>query len=865
MAKIDIDRVISEYYMLKTVLKNQYAADVMSGKIQPAGPSAAADKKTLQAMQRYVKKLGEVVIPGNGLTANENLDAYLDRITKNFKASELAKPESKRMIYSENPFDDRFKPFVTAVLSKENSRAKIEKAINADAETLNSVNSLVINLGGKKQSSYVKLLSQSTELFSTVSGLQNEIATLQRQRKVDAAEIDRLNKELAEKTKQAEEYKSLCEKAIEELGKANSISYQMFIGMLQQTSANLDSLVKAEHEKTRKHVTNETNRVVDILTAKDKIKTYMFDHGKDYPRYFVVLQNSKRLNNKGMNNLYKELVHAAKQVNLPEDHPAVESLYNDLREQRLKNDNTKSNTTIINNKKKGGKGLVVLGVAAILALAGTTGFFAHQAHILKGQNTQLQQEVADTNAAFDETFKGEYQNYQDRENAQYDEYAQKLQIAVADGTLVSLPGVTPTPGATNGEVWNQESLKALRDRLGSDDLIKVNSSDQIAVVDWASTEKMEMLTSDTINSIRANFYETNYNDLVKEVSNLTGQIADLNNQLDAANALNATLQAQNTQYADQIASLNSTISTLRAQVTSLQNQIDSLNAIIDAAKAQNSDLAAQVNQLTASLNQANAEIADLQGQVDALSAENAALRQQVADLNALVGSLQGEVNTLNSRITVLENENSVLSTEKADLINQVNALQDEIDELKEQIKQMGDNDALYQEKVALEQRVAELEGLLDAANSRISSLQAENEALTNKIVELEESVSNLNKTVDQLESENAQQAATIEKLQKDLTDAINDYNDVYQQYQDLLSGKTDSAEVEALKNKLNEAYNKIENYEQRIVQLYDGITKNSTNPSEAEKALKELFDMFGINYSESDSPSNNNSEYQPQP
>ena len=57
--------------------------------------------------------------------------------------------------------------------------------VRLDVAGKNSVNSLVINLGGKKQSSYVKLLSQSTELFSTVSGLQNQIATLERQRKAD--------------------------------------------------------------------------------------------------------------------------------------------------------------------------------------------------------------------------------------------------------------------------------------------------------------------------------------------------------------------------------------------------------------------------------------------------------------------------------------------------------------------------------------------------------------------------------------------------------------------------------------------------------------------------------------------------------
>ena len=52
MAKLDIDRIISEYYMLKTVLNNKYAMDVISGKVQPAGPSAADRRDHLLEVPR---------------------------------------------------------------------------------------------------------------------------------------------------------------------------------------------------------------------------------------------------------------------------------------------------------------------------------------------------------------------------------------------------------------------------------------------------------------------------------------------------------------------------------------------------------------------------------------------------------------------------------------------------------------------------------------------------------------------------------------------------------------------------------------------------------------------------------------------
>lgn len=867
MAKLDIDRIISEYYMLKTVLNNKYATDVLSGRIQPAGPSAAADKKTLQAMQRYVKNLGELVIPGNSLAPKETLDAYLDRVIGNFKASELAKPASKRLIYSENPFDDTFKPYITTVLSRENSRAKIETAIRSNSETLNSVNSLVINLGGKKQSSYVKLLSQSTELFSTVSGLQNQIATLERQRKADADLIKSLREQLEAKTLEAQKYKELCEKAIEELN--GSVSYTILVGMLTQTSNGLENIIRSEAQKTRNHVTSEADRLADLLTAKDAIKDYMFEHPDRYKRYIMVLRNTKPLNNKGMANLYKEIVDAAEQVGYSEDHPAVTSLFNELREQRLKNDNNLSNTGTQQEKPKKKTAVRVVAVAGVLALLGTAGFLGYQALQYKTENDNLKNEINNITNNFDDTFKGEYMNYQNRENQQVSEYESKLQIAIADGTLVDLPGVTPTPGATNGEVWNQSSLQALREKYAADDFMKLDGSTLVGV-DWAGTEEMELRTENAINQIRADFYNNNYDKLVTEVGNLSSQITALQTENAALQAQVDALTAQNGNYVNQIANLNSTIASLQNQVTTLQNQIDSLNAIIDAANQQNSDLANQVAQLTDALNQANQSIQDLQAQVDSLSAENAVLRQQVADLNNQVNDLTNEVNSLNSQITVLETENQTLATEKADLLLQVDALQDQVDSLKDQIAQMQDNDALLQEKAALEQKVAELENQIKDANDRISELESTNEALTNRIVELENSISDLESTIDglentikNLESQNGKLQQQVDEFRGKWEKAVEDYNDLLRQYEDLKSGKAESAEIESLKEQLQDAFNKITGYEQRIVQLYDGITKGSTASSEAETALKELFEMFGINYSESDSPSNNNSEYQP--
>ena len=866
MAKMDIEKVLTEYYMLRTVLQNKYSMDVLTGKVKPSGPSASADLLTLQAIERYVKALGKLEIEGNGLSANETLDEFLARYEQNYLDANNA-----RVV---NPFEDDFKYYVKNVLSSENAGKRIEQAITNDPNALNSVNSLVVNLGGKKQSSFIKILAQSTNLFSEVSSLEKQLEKKKAAGAKSKDEIKQLKELLAQKTQEAENYKKICDEAIERL--ADIPTYTMLVAMLKQTSDTLEGTIKKESALIREEVRREGEAtrgvVVDLSTAKAKIEKYIVDHISDFPRYKIVYTNSDKLNKRGMTNLYKEITYAAKKVGLAETHPAVTEIYNDLAKEQLKNDKPQLGGT---TKKSGKAGKIITGSIALL-LIGTTTFFA--AKYFTNQNQPKPEPITVTQTVEVDRFHDLYNAYEDREMAQYNAYTEKLNYAVVDGTLVELPGLEATPGSSDGTVWNQESLQNLRNEYAADDY-QYNGIDlkQEYEVDWSSTQNIDLVTAKTIQNVKADYYKTHYEEVVQQVSNLTIQINNLTIQINEANGVNAELQSLVDQLTEdksalieQINQLNGIIDQLRGQVVELQGQISTLQSVLDAANAQNAALQSQLTMLQSQLNSANARITELETQVAELTAENADLKQQVASLQNRIGQLENQIEGLNGEISRLEGENQTLATEKAALILQVADLQAQVDALRKQVQEMGDSEALYQEKVALEQRVAELEGQLTAANQRISELESANEALTNQIVSLQNTISELNgkindltNTINNLTTENQNLREQVSSLEQSLTESINAYNDLYDKYQQLLASGSNPEEIARLEGELNSAYALIQSYEQRIVQLYNGITKDGKESSEAAAVLEELFRMFGINYSESDSPENSNTEYQP--
>ena len=847
--KLDVEKVISEYCMLKSVLKNKYAMDVVSGKVEPAGPSAAADKRTLQAMQRYVKTLDNLVVVDNGLS-QETLDDYFKRISEIVKSADAQRPESKRQNYTENAFDDGYRFFVKDVLNTENAGETIEKAILANKPVLDSVNSLVVNLGGKRQGSYVKLLCQSTELFSSVSGLEGQIKTLEATKGSNDQELLRLRGLLSERKAQAKAYKATCNKLIDELGSESSV-----LGvMLKETNQSLDGVIKKEAEQTRAFVANEATRVIEDSHTKDKIKAVLISNTKKYPRYVAVLSGTQ-LSDKGLRNLYAEVKSAAKVVGFAEDDPAVDRFYNDLAEENIKNTAKMNKVVVASTRKK----KIVTGIVAGVLIAGIFG----------GVGFGIGKAMTSQPPTVTSVYEQEYKEYSQNEYAELDQFKLQLDDAIKNNEI-GVFTVTPTQVALKESINN------------------FSKTDNIEKFKWSSTGMMESLNDNALTTVKANYYQTNYEEVVERANALEGQVANLTAQLEKANEkikdLTSQLGDAHTEIdslKSEIAKLKNDVHTCKETIANLESQIKSLQSLLDAANADNAQLRNQIADLQNKLDIANEKVSGLEKQVSDLTKENAdltkensELKQKVAEYETKIGELEGKVDNLTSEVDRLKSENSILSSEKADLLLQIADLKAEIARLNEKIAGLENGS----EVAKLQEQVKDLQDKLTKAENEVSRLQEENKQLTQEIVDLrnsmsdlENTISELNKTIESLKSENAslkeanaKLEAQVADLTEKLTKAVNDYNTLKDAYEELLKkGPVSQEEYEKLQQELNDAYNKISGYEELIVKLYNGLTRESTDKSQAAQDLEKLMKMFGIDYKETDAPSNENSEYQP--
>lgn len=812
--KFNMVRVVSEYYMMKKVLGNQYANDILNKDIQPAGPTAAADKKTLQQMKAYVDQFGKMKVATSGIGKSETVDAMLTRLTNKFIKLEASKPEKDRVEFSDNPFDDRFPKLVESVLAMENAQGKIDTSLQVNTQVAEQIAALPVLLGGKKQSSYIRLLSQSTELFSSISGLEDQITKLKESGTAKDAQIQQLQGQLDEQVKKAQEYKTMIDQALQGTTAEDS---KAIIALLNQTNEALASVTKdvaVQGRATRVHVTNEADRVIEnvssIVHDADKIRGQLFSNPNKY-RYFHLAHSGKHLNVSCMERAYDEIKDAAKMLNISPESDSVLSVYNKLNELNLAHQNLDAK-----GESKGKKVAKYVGIGLALVIAGGA------AGYLIGQATAANTPTTLSNDAFEQA----YSSYAAQENQQKQDYMDKLQTAVENGTLFTLDNQVSPTSETGETVWNQETLKQLRNQYAQDD--------QLDSYNWSSTSEIDAATNAAIANAMADYYESNYTDLLGQVANLNSQIQSLQDQLKGQGGDKADLQNQ--------------IVELQAQVQQLQDVIDAANAKYDSDTSELQGL-----------------VDELRGQVSDLQTQNGILTNENQQLKDSLSGLENQIADLLDQVSRLKYENSVLSTDKAGLQTQVNALQKQIDQLQGQVGTGGGNDT------QLQAQIDALQEQLDQANATIQSLTEENQQLTDQILQLKQNLSNLESSVNDLESavdsltsENSSLKGEVSQLTQDLDASIASYSDLYEQYQALLNSGSNQSEIEALRAELQDAYDLIQQYESKIVSFYNGLTKSNTTNEQAMQDLEQLLNLFNINYSETSTPSyGSSSEYQP--
>lgn len=832
---VNLVKVITEYYMLKTVIKNEDVQNILNGSVPSAGATAYRDEETLKQMSNYVNALGEMKISSKKIRGKaETFDEFLERLIQGFVVKEESKDAKKRIIYSENPFEKEFANLVTGILAMEGAEDKIRQSLSLNMQINDKIAELPILLGKEKQSSYVKLLAQYTDIYSNISGLQNEIAVLKESGQAKDAKIEELQKALDAEIARANDYKNLVQNQLVTLDTLKVEDFKAVMVLLGQTINNLNEKISqdvaVQGRATRKHVTNEADRVIDTteqnMYKKEDIRTQILNHPNMYPKYISVTKGKHiDLNLKnGSREVYDEIQRAAKSVNIPEDHPAVVAVYNDLAEKNMANEAQSG------DKHTGVK--VVAGVLGIALLAG--GAFAGGYMMRNNQTTVTQYKTAEEDA--------QYQAYAKRENEQRDNYVEKLNKAIEDGTLLNFDDLEGLPQFENATAKNAEEssevidlnyLNALRDTYAQDD--------NLDGYKWSSTNEIDALTNAAVQTVRANYYENNYAKILSLVSSIDSQILDITQQLQTTGQVDI----------------------LEPQTESIQKLIDAIQDVLDAAQekydSDTSELQQKIDELQQKLDEANEKIDALQNENSELKAENARLQSQVNDLSSKLSELLEEINNL-------KHENSVLSTEKASLQTQVYRYEVQIVTLQERVATLEES-----EQGELLAQIDALQALLDEANATIAELQSTNETLTNQITELNSSIDQLNSDVAALEdavnsltAENSSLQEQVSSLQESLTNAISNYNDLLAKYNELKESGGNSEEVEALRAELAAAYSKISTYENKIVALYNGLTKSNASSEEAMNALEELLRVFGINYTDQGADYYNSSnEYEP--
>lgn len=145
-------------------------------------------------------------------------------------------------------------------------------------------------------------------------------------------------------------------------------------------------------------------------------------------------------------------------------------------------------------------------------------------------------------------------------------------------------------------------------------------------------------------------------------------------QLNAANAMIASLQGQLNAANATIASLQTQVAVLTAQNNQLQVQLNTANSrILDLRSQvtlltqQNADLANQLVAAQQTVVNLSAQVAQLQGQIATLTEENTQLRSSLAAANATIAGLNGQIAQLQGQVATLTADNARLTAVNHDL------------------------------------------------------------------------------------------------------------------------------------------------------------------------------------------------------
>ena len=296
-----------------------------------------------------------------------------------------------------------------------------------------------------------------------------------------------------------------------------------------------------------------------------------------------------------------------------------------------------------------------------------------------------------------------------------------------------------------------------------------------------------------------------------------------------------------------------------ANYTILLSDINSVNTTLETYKVQNADLIkanqglqSSIDNLTTKIGSLEEEIIKLQElianndddkTIQALQAKIAAYEKQVADLDKEVQRVTGENTALKGENTALKGENDALSSENTALKGQVTALKGQVTTL------TGENTQLKSDLKKANEDLAEAQKTISNLNKAKADLQAKYDAGVITEKELREEIAKLEKSEKELKTKVDKLTKDIGDLNTKLTDAINKYNKLLEDYEKLQGDKSgvDKALADAQKT-ISDLQSQIETTTvetaELIFTIYEYMTGEST--TDIAKAMDLVSKQLGI-------------------
>ena len=911
--EMDVLKILRRYFLFEQVVNKPSAQKILKKNGSGAGKTAIDDRAVLQVMQDYIATLNNVIITDS--KGNDSMfGVYIGKLEREYKKL----PENQRL-QKAGPFDTGFNAYMEALLALDDNGASVAAAIEKNPDVAEKIKKLPITLGGKKQDSYVEVLAQYIDIFTSMSGLKGELTELHNAHAKNKARLENLPviREQFETLKKvdavhAENFKTLnatLETMKGDLGKINLEVIQDLQDKTRDEFDNVTTLISVEGEAIRQTIATE-NAATQGVVKKDGEKT----------RKVVAQQGGQtRAAVQGAEQRIVESVYetAGTSLEVNDDlakkqrkatHQTSGQLRSEVRgaEQTIKETIYEVEGTLLGDnayqheetrrviREEAGKTTAAAAAVATEVAAGVKVVNDHTTReadrVIEAVNAVNQQLVANqqtTNNANTATKKGLSKGF----------IAAGIGFSLA--LIIAAGGAGFAIGNRNSKGSSDNSNAASYDNAAyqmyvqeTDELNSYTDLYNKLVVDGVTIAELQELAGARDNakaSDKEGYYsstttiESMYNsaatmnELASKVIDLESQVTTLNVNIGNLESQVAGLETQQQADAAKIAELNTLVESYKTELANKETELAAAKAEIESLKQQlaNAGTDAEKEALKAEIATLTTKLANAEANLEVANEKLAQAEKTIVELNEKVSGLETELATANAQIEQLKADGAIDKAKIAELEGKLSQSAAKVAELEQKLA----NAPTAEEKAALEAELKTAKEELAASKDEVAKyvklneeLKAQLEEALNKAEEAETKAAELETELAKAKQDNELKAAELAELVIKYDTAVSTYNELLAKYNELLQSNVSSetleqayAKIEALQTELSgtqaelaAALQEGASNSQFLDEFYQEITLETSGTMTDAQIRAYLADAFGLDYTEKTNGSENN-------